>query len=99
LGGGGGDARRGREPRARRLAPSIELRPERATQPRDSRLQLIGAPGRLAEPEGDRRRLTARVLDPDAALLDAQNAVRHVAELEDIALQALDREVLVHRAD
>ena len=99
LRGGGGHARGGREPRARRLEPSIELRLELAAQPRDARRQLIGAPGRLAEPEGDRRRLTARVLDPDAALLDAQNAVRHVAELEDIALQALDREVLVHRAD
>src|SRR5207253_11452411 len=53
LRGGGGHARRGREPRARRLEPSIELRLELAAQPRDARRQLIGAPGRLAEPEGD----------------------------------------------
>src|SRR2546430_17391858 len=47
---GGGDARSGREPRARRLEPSIELRLELPAQPRDARRQLIGAPGRLAEP-------------------------------------------------
>ena len=40
-----------------------------------------------------------RVLDTDASLLDAQDAVGDVAELEHIPLQALDREVLVHRAD
>ena len=40
-----------------------------------------------------------RVLDPDPALLDPQDAVGDVAELKDVALQALDREVLVDRAD
>ena len=40
-----------------------------------------------------------RILDADPALLHAQDAVGHIAQLEDIALQALDREVLVHRAD
>ena len=40
-----------------------------------------------------------RVLDADAALLDAQDAVGDVAELEHVPLQALDREVLVDRAD
>src|SRR5215471_1223117 len=40
-----------------------------------------------------------RVLDPHHAALDANNAVALVAELEDIAGHALDREILVDRAD
>ena len=40
-----------------------------------------------------------RVLDAHAPALDAQDALRRVAELEDVAGDALDREVLVHRAD
>ncbi len=40
-----------------------------------------------------------RVLDPDRALLHAQDAIGGVAELEHIALQALDGEVFVDRAD
>ncbi len=39
------------------------------------------------------------VLDANHAALDAQDAVRDVAQLEHIALETLDREVLVHRAD
>ena len=81
------------------LGAGVEVCLELAAQPRHARRQLVGAPGRLAQPERDGRRLAVRVLDADAALLDAQDAVRDVAELEDVALQALDREVLVHRAD
>ena len=40
-----------------------------------------------------------RVLDPHSALFHPQNAVRDIAELKHIALQALDGEVLVDRAD
>ena len=40
-----------------------------------------------------------RVLDPDDAALDAQDAIGGVAELEDVAGHALDREILVHGAD
>ncbi len=54
---------------------------------------------RLAEPERNARRRALRVLDPHRAALDAQDALRRVAELEDVAGQALDREVLVDRAD
>ena len=40
-----------------------------------------------------------RILDADPALLHAQDAVGHISQLEDITLQTLDREILVHRAD
>ncbi|RYG86330.1 DEAD/DEAH box helicase, partial [bacterium] len=53
----------------------------------------------LAEPERDVRRLPRGILDAHAAGLDAQDAVRRVAELEHVAGEALDREVLVQRAD
>ena len=98
-GGGRGDAGGGDEPRGRSLDARLQLRLELAAQPRDAGGELRAAPRRLAEPERDRGRLAARVLDPDAALLDAQDAVGHVAELEHVALQALDREILVHGAD
>jgi hypothetical protein len=39
------------------------------------------------------------ILDAHRAALDPQNAVGGVAELEDVALQALDGEILVHGAD
>ena len=40
-----------------------------------------------------------RVLDPHHAALDAQDAIAPVAELEDVAGEALDGEILVHGAD
>ena len=52
-------------------------------------------PGRLAEPERDRRRRALRVGDAHDAGLDAQDPPRRVAELEDVAAVRLDREVLV----
>ena len=61
--------------------------------------ELPGAPGRLAEPEREVRRLAVRILHADRAALDAQDAPRRVAELEDVAGQALDREILVERAE
>ena len=39
------------------------------------------------------------VLDTDDAALDAQDAIGGVAELEDVAGHALDREILVDGAD
>ena len=68
-------------------------------QPRHCRGELGRARRRLAEPERDAGRLTLGVLDPDAARLDAQDAVRGVTKLEDVALEALDREILVERSD
>ncbi len=61
--------------------------------------ELGGARGGLADPEGDRGGLAARVLDPDAAGLDALDAPGGVAEEEDVAGHGFDREVLVEGAD
>src|SRR4029434_7673117 len=43
--------------------------------------------------------LPMRILDSYATRLDAQDPVRGVAELKDVSGQALDRKVLVDRAD
>jgi len=61
--------------------------------------QLVAATRRFAEPERNVRGRALGVLDADATRLDLQDAVARVAELEDVAAQALDREVLVDRAD
>jgi len=61
--------------------------------------QLRASRRRLAEPEWNARRHALRVLDAHRAALDAQDAIRRVAELEHVAGQALDREILVDRAD
>ena len=89
------------EPAQRRAAAGIgaEVGGDLRAQARDRGGQLVAAAGRLAEPERDRGRRALRVLDPHGAALDAQDAVRAVAELEDVAGQALDREVLVDGAD
>ena len=63
------------------------------------RRELVGARRRLAEPERDARRLALGVRDPHHAGLDAQDAPRDVAELEDVARHALDGEVFVHGTD
>ena len=59
----------------------------------------IAAARRLAQPERNRGRLAVRILDAHRAALDAQDSIRGIAELEHIALQALDGKVLVHGAD
>ena len=61
--------------------------------------QLVAARRRFAEPERDRRRRALRVGDADGAAADLQDLPRGVAELEDVAGVALDREVFVERAD
>ena len=65
----------------------------------DRARQLVAARRRLAEPERDRRRRALGVGDAHHAAADLQDAPRRVAELEDVAGHALDREVLVQRAD
>ena len=75
--------------RARRAAISARRRDTEARE-------LVAAARRLAEPERNGRRHAVRVLDAHDAALDAQDAIGAVAELEDVAGQALDREVLVH---
>ena len=70
-----------------------------AAQVRHRARQLLGPRRRLAQPERDRGRRAARVLHPHLARLDLEDAPRGVAELEDVAGHALDREVLVDAAD
>src|SRR5947207_1733324 len=65
----------------------------------DGGRQLARPRRRLAEPEGDRRRRTAGVLDVDAPGPDAPDAPGVVPEKEDVARHALDGEVLVDGAD
>src|SRR3546814_16653782 len=65
----------------------------------DGGRQFIGAAQTFAKPERHRRRLSFRVFDQHTAGLDLDDAIRGVAELDDIAGQTLEREVLVERAD
>ena len=98
--------RRPRAGRARRAAsarrpprPSSSSSSARAAQARHRMAQLVGAAQALAEPERHRWRLAPGVLDQHLAGLDLDDAVRRIAELEDVARQALEREVFVQRAD
>ena len=85
----------GRSPDGSALEPRRDL----GAQARHRGRQLVAAARRLAEPERDGRRLPLRVLDPHRPALDPQDAIGRVAELEDVAGQALDGEILVDRAD
>ena len=83
-----------------RIAGHLGQQPLNAfPQARHRRGQLWRPRRCLAQPERDAGRLTLCVLDPHPARLDAQDPVRGIAELEDVALQALDGEVLVESAD
>ena len=55
--------------------------------------------GRFAQPERNRGRLAMRIFDAHAARFDALNAIGRVAELENVAREAFDREILIDRAD
>ena len=68
-------------------------------QPRDRLRKFVAASGRFAEPERNRRRHAVRVLDAHDAALDALDLVAPVAELEDVAGKAFDREILIHGPD
>src|SRR5882724_2557431 len=84
----------------RRVAGRIgELRLELAPQPRNGARELIRASRRFTKPEWNARRLSMRIFDTHSAALDAQNFVGSISELKYIALQALDRKILVHSAD
>ena len=88
------------EPAQRALgAAAVEQLGERLVQPADGRRQLVAAARRFAEPKRNRRRLAVRIRDVDLARLDLLDAIRRVAELEHVAGHALEREVLVQRAD
>ena len=75
--------------------PFFDAHPNRVHRGREE----VCARRRLTKPEGEAGGLAPRVGDPNHARLDPQNLVRHVAELEDVACHALDREVLVQRTD
>ncbi len=68
-------------------------------QARDRRGQFVRAAGRLAQPERNRGWLAVSVFDAHGAALDAQDPIGDVAELKDVALQALDGEIFVDGAD
>ena len=87
------------DPFQRVVAAVLEAAFELGSEARYRLRQLLAAGRRLAEPERDRRRLALRVLDTHRAALHAHDAIGGVAELEDVALDALDGEVLVDRAD
>src|SRR5262249_62363143 len=74
---------------------SIDIGAQIADRPR----QFVAARRRFPEPERNRRRRALRVRYPDDTRGDLQDLPRRVAELEDIAGVALDREVLVQRPD
>src|SRR5262249_16099928 len=76
-----------------------EMRRHLAAQARHRGRELVAAAGRLAEPERNGRRRAVGIFDAHHAALDADDAVVLIAELEDVAAQALDREILVHAAD
>src|SRR5208283_3149576 len=59
----------------------------------------MATPRRLAEPKWDAGRSSMRILHPHGPALDAQYPVRRVAQLEHVALQTFDGEILVHRTD
>ncbi len=69
------------------------------TQIRHRLRQLARPRRRLAGPERDRRRLLSRVLHAHGAVLDPPDAPGVIAEQEDVAPHALDREVFVDLAD
>lgn len=81
------------------IVAAVEAFHGRPPQPRHRLRQLIAAARRLADPERNVGRLSARVLDQYLALLDPEDAVRGVAELEDVAGQAFEGEILVEVAD
>ncbi len=94
------DLHRLRQPSVCRFAPAfVEPRRDRCTQSRQRLRCFLRARRRLAEPERNARGRSLRILDPDRAALDAQDAIRRIAQLEHIARQAFHRKIFVHRAD
>ena len=87
------------QPAQRSDGPVGERRAHAVPELGDRTRELGRASRRLADPERNRGRRAARVRDADLPALDAEDAVRDVAQLEDVARRALDREVLVERAD
>src|SRR4029079_12907195 len=94
-----GDADLVHQPHESGLGAALQSLFDLSTQTRNCYRQLIRASGCFAEPERNRRRFAARILDPHDTALDANDPIRSIAELEHVAGQALDREVFVYGAD
>src|SRR5512138_3240652 len=70
-----------------------------AAQPRHRSRQLVCASWRFPKPEWNRRRFAMRVLHAHDTPLYTDDAIRGIAQLEDIARHALDCEVLIDGSD
>jgi hypothetical protein len=70
-----------------------------AAQPRDLLGKLVGAAGRLAQPERDRGVLAGRVAHAHHAVRHLHDLPRMAAQEEHVAVGRFDGEVLVDRAD
>ncbi|MNH14565.1 hypothetical protein D3C79_741590 [compost metagenome] len=70
-----------------------------ALQTGDCERQFIAAPRCFAQPEGNARRQALGILDTHLAAFHAQNAIRGIAQLEDVAGDAFHGKVFVDAAD
>ena len=70
-----------------------------AAQARDRAAEFIGPAGRLAEPERNIGRLALCVRHPHLALFDLEDSIGGIAQLKDVAGQALESEVFVQCPD
>ena len=85
------------------LSKVVRQRPEMIAhflpQPRNGFAQFLRTAGRFTQPEGQRGWLAFGVDHAHLALAHTEDAPGAVAQLEDVAFHALDREVLVQRTD
>src|ERR1700730_12283690 len=79
------------------IAP--QMRRDVRAQSRHRFRKLVAAPWCFAKPEWNRRRHAVRILDAHNPALDALDPVALVAELEDVAGEALHCEILIHSPD
>src|SRR5262249_27928989 len=96
-----GETERAGQPARCRFARRVrvEVRGYLRAQARYGLGELVAAARGFAEPERNRRRLAMCVFDANRAALDSHDAIGMIAELEDVAGETLDCEILVHRAD
>src|SRR5262245_26587306 len=88
------------QPCKRRLAGCVpsQAQVDLIAQARYRARELVASAGGFSEPEGNRRGLAVCILHAHRAAFHAQNTIGAIAELEDVARQALDREILVDAA-
>src|SRR3984885_7449741 len=79
------------------IAP--QMRRDVRAQSRHRFRKLVAAPWCFAKPEWNRRRHAVRILDAHNPALDALDPIALVAELEDVAGEALHCEILIHSPD